>query len=224
MDLYFAGTGMSSRRVMRDFHPDRDLLLARAIDQDSNSSGMNTDVPIRDFVIPRDSAGDIANILDRNLNFAYCLAYNLDLTKDRAFALHLAMNNDIYNKSIDMVIDLALHCIPFHDLAIQLSERLNLTEFRVELERISLPKNNCGAKEAYSFLKELLELSEKYADNWNPFRQITISDEVIDLLPKELEIFTPYLTANKLLVQCLQIATVPDRKAIEDKILMPIEQ
>lgn len=108
------------------------------------------------------------------------------------------------------------------DYAFEIAEELNLVDFKAELISLDLP----DYWEAIDRLNEVFTgLLEKYRDDWDPYRCVTVTEEeaalFADLSEAQLETWVLYLGANQLLVECLKLAYVPDRTAIEDQLLLP---
>ena len=160
--------------------------------------------------------------LDRAVAFDHALDQALDLTLDLdldlAGVLALA-------RVLDLDLDPALDLDPVLDLAREVAIKLNLTDFQSELAALSLPAPDDDAETWQAFAKAFAAVLDKYQDAWNPYRQIAVPDEdaalFTSLSNQHLDVWVRYLAANKLLVDCLKIAYVPDREAIEDQLLLP---
>ncbi len=76
-----------------------------------------------------------------------------------------------------------------------------------------------------SIAQQLNEILDEYWNRWNPYASLSITDREAEILKsfsrEQIMIWIRYLEANLLLVRCLQVAYVPNRQAIEDKILLP---
>ncbi|MCB9422259.1 MAG: hypothetical protein H6667_20820 [Ardenticatenaceae bacterium] len=111
--------------------------------------------------------------------------------------------------------------------AIQIAERLGLKEMQAELQKLVVPEADMvDSPEGWqAFTSKWGEILDKYRDDWDPHRKVQLDEKEIELftqLSKEqVDKLTRYFDANLLLVRCLEVAYVPNRQAIEDRILLP---
>lgn len=86
-----------------------------------------------------------------------------------------------------------------------------LPDLQAALATLPLPTSDASDAELQTFAARLEEIARTYRDlghEWN------LSEKQVELLEK-------YLQANLLFVECLHLAYVPDRAAIENQILLP---
>ncbi len=86
-----------------------------------------------------------------------------------------------------------------------------MPDLQAALATLPLPTSTANDAELQTFAARLEEIARTYRDlghEWN------LSAEQVALLDK-------YLQANLLFVECLNLAYVPDRAAIENQILLP---
>lgn len=80
-------------------------------------------------------------------------------------------------------------------------------------------------KEWQTFANELVEVLDKYRDDWDPHRKVQLDEQEIEpfgrLSEEQIDKLVQYFKANLLLIRCLGVANVPNRRAIEDQILLP---
>ncbi|WP_420630717.1 NACHT C-terminal helical domain 2-containing protein [Candidatus Leptofilum sp.] len=90
---------------------------------------------------------------------------------------------------------------------------------------LALPDESTPIQVKREFDKKLASILGQYRDQWDPFRLLAVKrDEGFPLKcfsEEQMEAWADYLQANLLLVRCLQVAYVPNRQALEDKILLP---
>lgn len=82
-----------------------------------------------------------------------------------------------------------------------------------DLTGLSLPKEKASAQEWMEFIDELLKLFNRYR---------LIGDYI--WIKEDVEHLTNYLTATKLLLDCLKISVVSSRDAIESLVLRPLSE
>ena len=146
---------------------------------------------------------------------------NLDRALARAdddLADDLARADDDLARADD---DLANDLDHDRNLALRVAEKSGLTDFKAELSALSLPDRRGGLEVMQSFARELVSVLEKYENDWYPYRKLAVTNLFINLSEKQIQSWTQYLEANKLLLECLKLAYVPDRTAIEDQLLLP---
>lgn len=93
----------------------------------------------------------------------------------------------------------------------QFGRDAHLPHLQAALAALRLPGEIAGDKELQTFAAQLKEIALTHRDlghKWN------LSDGQVALL-------ATYLQANLLFVECLPLAYVPDRAAIENQILLP---
>jgi hypothetical protein len=179
---------------------DRDMALAIAsqvfLDLDRDIS---PDL-IRDLDLEQDLGLDIVSELDVDA----VLDLDLDLDLERELILDR-----------DLAVDLALALI--HDLVRDLSydsnldHDLELDSLAVELEDFRIMWIDTRTESWDSFSEELRNLLVEHRDVGHDW----------DLNWEQVRTLKRYLHATPLLVSCLDVAYVTDRKAIEERLLKP---
>jgi hypothetical protein len=109
--------------------------------------------------------------------------------------------------------------------ALELAKKLDSTGFQKELAALSFPAATDDDDKWQGFAAKFITVLDKYENDWNPHQQIEVTDEDIllftSLSEEQFNTWVLYLKANRLLVDCLKIAYVRDREAIEDQLLLP---
>jgi hypothetical protein len=213
---------------------DGSINLARALVRD------------RARALARDRARALARALDLDLDLARALACTLDLALDlalvrvlvrgRARDLALALVRDralastsIYTTDYFILVNL-LHCDIFTRFLSQKSPELKEqqqefnfffresielfktssdSDYYAELSKLELPDENDSTSEWQEFTTQLRQLTQKHQDigyRWQ-------------LTEKHFDKLATYLKGNLLLLECLNLAMVEDRQAIEEQIL-----
>lgn len=184
--------------------------------------------PMLDLSIVFDLYGDIDYILDITLNLAGNLDQNLvtDLNCVRSLdrVIRFVRTRDIYDllkgpRSYENMF------IQARNLGVQLGEQWQLTEMVIALRQLDAPNNIAVSAVWQDFAQKLVDILDQYKDQWNPYRLLTVLEKEVllwkDLSETQKDAWTKYLEANLLLARCLQVAYLPNRQAIEDKILLP---
>jgi hypothetical protein len=118
---------------------------------------------------------------------------------------------------LDFVLSYALLVAEAHHLrklferTVKLSRELNLSELTLALTSLKAPEDEAPSRMWRQFcidLRHILQTHRGLAQEW----QFTSEDR---------KVLEEYLAGNELLVQCLKLAYVPDRQAIEDRLLLP---
>lgn len=198
----------------------------------------------RDLALAPDLDRALALALARDLDRALALAHSLDRTLDRArtldleFALALArartrVRTRAYSRTLARVRELALALDLTHALDLNhvlahdriLARNLHFDELADALESLEIPATKAKRTVWQEFSKKLESIVDMYRDQWDVYQKFPIDDEEVaewgKLSAKQVELLAHYLEVNRLLVWCLQVAYVPDRRAIEDQILLP---
>ena len=155
---------------------------------------------------------DYALALD--LTFNRALALDLDLALDRALALDLALD-----RALALDLDRAL------DHALALARDLKLKTIEQKLSELSKPAKHVS-KEDWSVLRNALSAIRTEFRDLSGLNYLELSEED-NKLPwsKEAsEIFDTYYKANKLLVDCLNLAMVTNRDAILNQLFLPASE
>lgn len=177
---------------------DRDRALAVALDRDRDHT--------------------LAVALDSTFAHDLDLARDLDLACARARALVFAY---------DLIRTLARALSNTFTQILQAAERRQLTDMTAALRLLVLPTEGAEHKEWRDFAENLIEVLDRYRDQWDPYRLLTLVKEEAfpwhDLTKEQIQRWTNYWEANMLLARCLQVAYLPNRQALEDKILLPSE-
>ena len=145
-------------------------------------------------------------------------AHDLDLTVD------LALAHDL-DHALALAHDLALN----HDLllALQVAERRQLAEMTAALQKLNMLDETAKSGLRGDFAKKLDAILDQYQDLWDPLNLLVVPKEEDFpwkyLSKEQINLWESYLQANLLLVRCLQVTYVPNRQALEDKILLPPE-
>lgn len=219
------------------------IFLNHALDLDRTVDFVHTLDHALDRVLTLDRdhtltlALDLAHDLDRvrafglNLDDSTRFTFEIDLVKGLAHARIRAFSHpSLY--TLDYLLSMFLHVahiltllqgIAMNDeiIARELSEMVaqldqfcrdaNLPDLQTALAALPLPTANATDAELQAFATRLAEIARAHRDlghEWN------LSKEQHELLEK-------YLQANLLFVECLNLAYVPDRAAIENQILLP---
>lgn len=161
---------------------------------------------VHDLDLPLDLSLDLD--LDPNLSFRpnallsldYLLSMLLQFTKVLALAGTMAMNVEIAGELRETTAQLNQLCLNVH-----------LLDLQAALVALPLPTVDTTDTELHTFATRLAEIARTHRNlgyEWN------LSRKQVDLLEKNLK-------ANLLLIECLNLAYVPDRTAIENQILLP---
>ena len=224
-DLAFNRTRVHDRELThdRELARDRTLALVRDLAHALAYDRKRVHNRERNLAFARDMARDLALNLDLDLDRVHDLAFAspLDLAMDPAYTLAHSLDRTL-SLDIDLALDNVHERIRERDLALQVANRLNLVEFRLELEGLKLPGDFYDVQVIRAFSRELFAIINEYADKWNPYLQATEDD--LRMVPAKLDVLHRYLKATLLLAQCLQNSYVADRKAIENQILKPINR
>ncbi len=189
-----------------------DLARARALDLD------------------RALALDLAHALALALDRAFALDLDRALAHARALALDLALDRD---RASDLAFALAFARDRNHALAhalarardrdpneyfiglirvtLKASEEMDLADLNKALRGLRVPKNNAPEAQWQDLAKELQAVMIRHRNigyDWN-------------LTDAQHERLDQYDTATILLAECLQLAAVSNRKAIEESLLLP---
>lgn len=219
----------------------RDLTLNLALDLDHARDLTLNRIYRLHHNLDRDLARDAALALDHVHDLDLALDLNRTLVLDRALALNLALALDHARDSLDLTLDSALDLV-LQDASPLVRKDLVFFEKSINKTNLLLITSVFGyiskkkrAKKRVEKLKSLLEKSEissivpshQASDKeWRGFYK-KLCEEIEKYLGLELaqveEINTrkaiAYLKANQLFFDCLQVATVENRKAIENMIL-----
>jgi hypothetical protein len=191
---------------------------------------------------------DLVHALDRTLDQAHTLAYKLDVDVDlnidrvlarvraRTLAPDLAHARTHFRTrhpllALDFLSGILLLAAQvlttagsqlmdekvateLQEMVIQLNQLCHdasLPDLQVALDALPLPTANASNAELQTFAVRLQEIARTHHDLWHEWK---LSNEQVELLEQ-------YLQANLLFVECLKLAYVPDRAAIENQILLP---
>lgn len=145
---------------------------------------------------------------DLNLARAHILAHALTRTLDLDFALtHAPTPTSAFILTLDLAHDLA------HDLAftLKVSQKLNLLDLAQALESLSLPVAEAASEKWEAFASKLQAVMIRHRDIGHDWK----------LSGAQLEQLRQYHRANILLLECLELAYVSDREAIENSLWLP---
>ncbi len=173
-----------------------------------------------DLVLDRNRARDRALVLalDRALDYAlaldHALALALDLALDRNRALDRAL--DLHrDRTLDRdrarALALNEYFIGLIRAALQASEEMELADLNKALRGLRIPKVNAPEAQWQDFANELQSIMTRHRNighDWN-------------LTAEQRERLEQYDNATILLAECLQVASVSNRKAIEESLFLP---
>lgn len=128
-----------------------------------------------------------------------------DITLNRVLILDMAMMNDLsllqkWPERFDEQMVYLQHC----------SQQLGLDELYIRLQNLNIPEENALTDVWEVFHNRLGEI---ILAHWG-------LEKLWELSLEQVEMLEMYLAANLLLVKCLGLATVPDRAAIENQMLL----
>jgi len=156
-----------------------------------------------------DLSGNLNLDFSRSLDLARAIDPKLDLDSDRNYDLDLDLAlSYTYQMAQEEVT--GLNISPLLNRVLELSKKLGLKELNQALRNLSIPNENSTKKDKQTFRNKLQAIMRKYRDigyDWN-------NDE------EKIKRLALYLTANKLLVDCLHLACVSERTKIEDGLLL----
>jgi len=190
------------------------------------------------FFLAHDRA--LARALDRALDRALALALDsaldLDRALERAHARYLARDLD---RTLDLDLDLDLSIDYLLRIALQVSLIFEKTWLYPEIRSKALEfkkffsevVNRCNSLPSLSQALQSLSVpnSQSKPEAWEKFanelriimqRERNIGHEW-NLTKKQVDTLETYLRANLFMLECLKLAAVSDRKAIEDSVLLP---
>jgi hypothetical protein len=167
----------------------------------------------------------------RNLDYCHNLILDLTHALDHVldFALFCARDNDFARRDLtrDATRDLFDTLADALADAFDLAKRLDLIGMQTSLQSVKVPNRNADFNVVLQFSHQMSTIIGSYRDQWNPYQLLSATlDEMSQwsaLSDGQISLWTQYLEANLLLVRCLQVAYVPNRQALEDKILLPPE-
>lgn len=210
-----------------DFARTLDTDLARTFDLDFESDL----IVVFDHIFANARAierySDLDSVIDLNLThdieLVCALDLDLPLVRARAIALDLALvfANALahsfafaYDHNFDFFLDRpnAYYSVLTNHIAYakEVSKELNFLELHEKLSLLHLPDIENSRQMWLNFAQSLETIAAKY-------RQI----QKWDLSGTELYNLDTYLLANELIVECLSLADVQDRKEIENRMLVP---
>ena len=128
--------------------------------------------------------------------------------------------------ALDLALDLDLALA--RDRALQIARRRGLTEMEAAVQSLVVPDDPSDIDALRHFYKDLQAVVEPYRPQWDPYQLFVVSEEDAalwqSLSEEQIGLWLQFMEANQLLVRCLQVAYVPNRQVLEDKILLPPEQ
>jgi len=188
---------------------------------------------------------DLGRILDLKLDFDFDLALTLDpdldrdLTLDRVLYRDLNLNYDHdtaldHDCALDPDLDRALALDLDRDLAHARcydrdnnpavarafanararAKELGLVSLHQALAGLTYPARNASEKDGKVFVTQLQRIMIEYRDIGHDW----------DLTEEQKETLERYYKATHLLVECLDVAYVTDRSAIEERLLLPPDE
>jgi len=175
-----------------------DLALALALDLDLARSF--------DLDRARDLARDLDRALDRSLN----LDLDLDLSID--YLLRIALQVSLIFEKTWLYPEIRSKALEFKKFFSEVVNRCNsLPSLSQALQSLSVPNSQSKPEAWEKFANELriiMQRERNIGHEWN-------------LTKKQVDTLETYLRANLFMLECLKLAAVSDRKAIEDSVLLP---
>ncbi|MFN2192641.1 MAG: NACHT domain-containing protein [Candidatus Promineifilaceae bacterium] len=111
-----------------------------------------------------------------------------------------------------------------YEYGLELAEGWQANILLADLRELGVPPNLKNDKDFEPWTQRFFELLKPFRDRWDPYLQMPVGDEEAEQFLKldrqQVEKMSTYLEANQLLQRCLQVAYVPDRAAIEDRMLL----
>jgi len=152
--------------------------------------------------------------LDRTCGLARALAYvhthYFTLARALAQTLEEALDFNL-GSTFALARGMAL-TRTFHEKTLSLSKEKGFEHCRQLLLRLPFPNQNASPEAWKNFSEELLDIFKA-----------TFNIEEYEFTKEEAQQVNKYLEATKLLLDCLKVAYVSDRAAIEDRLLRPVE-
>lgn len=183
-------------------------------------------------ILALDRDRDLAHVvaLDRDLAHALAGALDLDpdlyleLARDRSFAIALVLARD-RNRALDIALALVLafarfvaHEHGFYEIvvrefaaALRTVEEMGLADLNRALQNLTVPPRNASDTQWQSFAttsQEIIISHRNIGRDWH-------------LTDKQRARLNQYDKATLLLAECLRLAAVSDRRAIEHSLLLP---
>ena len=161
-----------------------------------------------DLVRALDLARALALDLPRTLDLARAFAFDLDLDLDRALALDLVRAFDF---------DFAR--------ALNLARKSSLSELSQALQTLQRPSSDAPEEQWRVFSDRLEELISQYRPSAQTFARFfyetQLPPELQQVSDKHIYSWRNYFKGIQFLLNCLNLAIVTDRRAIEDRLLLP---
>jgi hypothetical protein len=155
---------------------------------------------------------EMAILLDDNLKQTILL-----VLINEVFLFHEPEASDMSKYALDVAIKIAKH--------VRADQMLN------DLSKVNPPDEEFEFVDYYPDINgahpvnKILEIIHANLDQWDPYLRIRIGrNEVLpfrNLSKEQQEKLQKYLQVNLLLAKCLKVAYVPNRRAIENRILLP---
>jgi hypothetical protein len=191
-----AGESLGDRALRREVY----LSIAKIAHRDSDLSSDRLDLG---FALFHDRALDHSR--------ARAIARDTDLTLDLAFDrdLDLACDRDLYR---DRDLDRSLARARVYDLALA----LKFSDLTQNLQKLLGPSKNASSEEWESYSESLRALMIKSRD----------IGHLWELNVEQKAKLSHYIGANRLLIDCLELATMPPdkKKAVEEGLFLPVGQ
>lgn len=175
-------------------------------------------------------------VLDFAIALTRSLVLILDFDLDRALVLDLSLDLAL---ALDLVLDLGLSIDYSLNITLQMSfvfrDRTDYEEMRAQIPKFkqffSEVVKRCDSLDLLSQALRSLAVPDSQSNQreWEVFarelrvimqRERNIGYEW-NLTEQQIEILKTYLRANLFMLECLKLAAVTDRKAIEDSVLLP---
>ncbi len=157
----------------------------------------------------------LASARDLAFELAHHLAYNR--TRDLDFVRDLNLARDLTSARVrDFARDL--------DLALAIAQRYDLPHMEAALKKVTVPEPSANNDTTQLYYRQLSAIVGMYQDHWDLCRMLIVSEEEmipwLELSPEQVGLLQQYYEANLLLMRCIQVAYLPVRQEIEDKLLL----
>ncbi len=167
---------------------------------------------------------DLTRSIARSLNRSFNLVHTINLD----FSNNLACVHD-HNLYVDYLLNIALQgSLIFRDTSLYGETRTNIHKFEKYFSDVICQCNSLNSlSQALHYLT--IPSCQSKQRKWQVFekrlRLITQRERNIgyewDLTEQQVKTLETYLQANLFMLECLKLAAVSDRKAIEDSVLLP---
>jgi energy-coupling factor transporter ATP-binding protein EcfA2 len=191
-----------------------DSILSRALDSDIVHEATFNLVLALKRALERAHTGTLNIDVNRSLRHAISLINTLDpaLALDMLlFYGHLIAQTLEYTTGIKNIYSYPSEYSAYIQKTTELAHDIGLDELADALEHLNVPTADAAQNEWQSFSNVLQTLMHQHRDIGHEW----------ELSLEQAKRFADYLQASKLLLDCLQLASVADRTAIEERLLLP---